>query len=250
MFILLQAAKNLVLPPGLLFLLYGLGVLLQRHHRRTGRALRFAAAGALYLLCTGPGAWLLVHPLESLEPPLANPAGAQAIVVLSAGSLRDSPEYPGRDIPDSIALPRIAYAAHLQRQTGLPILVSGGRLASQDLNSLAVGMQRVFEEDYRIPVRWREEASRNTAENARYSALLLKAAGVRRVLLVTDAMHMRRARLCFERAGLEVVAAPTHYLGRLDVRPTLLLPSAENLRRAWYASYEWLGLLAQLVHPA
>ena len=47
----------------------------------------------------------------------------------------------------------------------------------------------------------------------------LEAAGVRRILLVTHAMHMKRARDAFEAAGLEVVPAPTAWLGGGEAVP-------------------------------
>ena len=56
-----------------------------------------------------------------------------------------------------------------------------------------------------------EETSRNTAENARFSAELLRERGVGRVLLVTSAMHMARAKVFFEREGIKVIPVATDY---------------------------------------
>jgi uncharacterized SAM-binding protein YcdF (DUF218 family) len=196
------------------------------------------------VLSTGAGSWLLVHPLESLEPVLgAVPPAAQAIVVLSAGRVRNSPEYGGDPAPDFTALKRMAYGAYLYRQRRLPLLVTGG-LATGDAGEepLAIGMQRVYEEQFGIPVHWVEPASRTTAENARFSAAMLKQAGIGHIILVTDAVHMRRARLAFERQGIAVTPGPTFYQepGRFD--PLRLWPAEENLRRSHAALYEWLGL--------
>lgn len=46
-------------------------------------------------------------------------------------------------------------------------------------------------------------------ENARFSAAILAPLGVTRILLVTDAFHMPRARRAFAIAGLDPIAAPT-----------------------------------------
>jgi uncharacterized SAM-binding protein YcdF (DUF218 family) len=237
--------KIILLPPGCLLLLYALGVMLGRIRPRLGRIARHGAVALLYVLSTGAGAWLLAHPLESLEPALGAGAvpPAQAIVVLSAGRIKHSPEYGGRAMPDFITLERIAYSAHLTRRTGLPLLVTGGLLSdAPDDEALAIGMQRVFESQFRLPVRWLETASRNTAENARFSAAILRRAGVGHVILFTDALHMRRARLEFERAGLAVTPGPTFYAEPAKFDPRRLLPSVENLRRSHYALYEWLAL--------
>jgi uncharacterized SAM-binding protein YcdF (DUF218 family) len=236
--------KVLVLPPASLLALYGAGWLLQRRRPRLAAACRHGAVLLLYLLSTGVGAWLLAHPLESLEPVLASraPAPAQAIVVLSAGRIRHSPEYGGRAMPDFITLERITYGAHVARATGLPLLVSGGLLADDDSETLATGMKRVFEDEFHVPVRWAETASRNTAQNATLSAHMLRSDGVAHIILVTDAMHMRRARLAFERAGLAVTPAPTFYVEPGPFEPRRLMPTIENLRRSHYALYEWIGL--------
>ena len=50
-----------------------------------------------------------------------------------------------------------------------------------------------------------ESASRNTAENALYSARILREAGWHRVVLVSHRTHLFRARLVFRLAGIAVV---------------------------------------------
>jgi uncharacterized SAM-binding protein YcdF (DUF218 family) len=60
---------------------------------------------------------------------------------------------------------------------------------------------------------------------------------------VTDAMHMARARAAFERAGLEVVDAPTMFFTGQARSLHAWVPSAEGLRRSWYALYELIGNL-------
>jgi uncharacterized SAM-binding protein YcdF (DUF218 family) len=238
--------RSFLAPPACLFLLYFFGLLLSRKWPRPGRALSLAAISILLIFSTNIGAYLLCQPLEALEQPLRSPltSGAQAIVVLTAGRISDAPEYGGKDIPDYVALARAGYAAKLYRETGLPLLVTGGIGPEDGYNeSLAAGLARALQQQFGVPVRWTEERSKNTAENASYSALLLKQAGVQRILLVTDAMHMRRARLAFEKQGFSVVAAPTMFFSENKMRLQGLIPGAENLRRSCYAVYEWMGLL-------
>jgi uncharacterized SAM-binding protein YcdF (DUF218 family) len=57
-----------------------------------------------------------------------------------------------------------------------------------------------------------EPRSRNTVENARETARLLHARGLRSVLLVSDRVHLPRAALLFRLAGLRVA-------GRAGVPP-------------------------------
>jgi uncharacterized SAM-binding protein YcdF (DUF218 family) len=243
--------RDLILPPASLFLLIAIGLLMWRRWPVAGRVLAGAALAALTFLSTTAGARFFVAPLERLTTPLKSMDGtrAQAIVVLAAGRLQHAPEYQGRDIPDYTALARLRYAARLQRHTGLPLLVTGGNGTSgadpdadDQAYSKADAMAVALREDFGIPVKWVEGKSRDTAENAALSAALLHADGVRRVLLVTDAMHMARARVAFERAGLDVIPAPTMFFSNQPQRASSWLPSAEGMRRSWYAVYELLGI--------
>lgn len=247
MFILVGALKELLLPPGGLILMFAIGVVAGRRHPLLGKWLCGGAIVLLYVLSTGAGSWLLARPLELLEPTLdASQAAtrAQAIVVLSAGRIKRSPEYGMQNVPDFVALERMTYAAHLARISRLPLLVTGGTIsADNDDEPLALGMARVLESAFGLPVRWTETRSINTAENASMSAAILKREGITRVVLVTNAMHMRRARIVFERQGLTVIAGPTFYAAARPFNPGELTPTVENLRRSYYALYEWLGLL-------
>jgi uncharacterized SAM-binding protein YcdF (DUF218 family) len=239
-----QFAHVVLLPPMSLFLAMLAGWLLRRRWPRAGRALWGGGLAALVVLSTDAGARLLVRPLENLTAPLAAGAEkqAQAVVVLAAGNMEHAPEYGGNS-PDSIALARLRYGARLQHRSGLPLLVTGGNaIPERGVPPKAEAMARALREDFRTPVQWVESASATTAENAELSARLLKPAGVRTVLLVTDAMHMPRARRVFERAGLQVVAAPTVFRAWGPLSASSFLPSADALASSYYAVYEWIGL--------
>lgn len=240
-----EIPRELILPPSSLFLLMAIGLLVRRRHALAGRIITGGALVALFVLSTTAGARLFVRPLEQLTAPLQvlHNTGAQAIVVLAAGRVRDAPEYDGRDIPDYVALARLRYAARLQRATKLPVLVTGGNGLVDDTSwSKADAMAAALRDDFGVPVKWVEGKSRNTAENAAFSATLLRPDRVRRILLVTDAMHMARSRTAFQRAGLDVVAAPTLFFSQAPVTAGSYLPSAEGLRQSWYAIYELLGI--------
>jgi uncharacterized SAM-binding protein YcdF (DUF218 family) len=88
----------------------------------------------------------------------------------------------------------------------------------------------------------RERESRDTRENALYSAILLRGKGVRSILLVTSGFHMRRAVPLFEAQGFRVIPAPTDFQ-RLVGKPALprWLPTADDLVRTTYAIREFVG---------
>ena len=242
--------RELILPPANLFLLIAVGLAMWRWWPRAGRTVAGTGLAALVFLSSTAGARFFVAPLERMTAPLQAPerAGAQAIVVLAAGRVQRAPEYGGRDIPDYVGLARLRYAAHLQRRTGLPVLVSGGvganvaRAEQDGATALGDAMAVALREDFGVPVKWIEARSRDTGENAAFSAALLRADGVKRILLVTDAMHMPRSRAAFERAGLDVVSAPTIFFSHQRQPLGAWVPSAEGMRRSWYAIYELLGI--------
>jgi uncharacterized SAM-binding protein YcdF (DUF218 family) len=91
--------------------------------------------------------------------------------------------------------------------------------------------------------RWTETASRDTAENASFSARILRGEGVTRVLLVTHALHMKRAQSEFEASGMRVIPAPTGFVHGKGVGDAFFgaMPSAGTAYAGWLATHEWLG---------
>jgi uncharacterized SAM-binding protein YcdF (DUF218 family) len=185
------------------------------------------------------------------EPALAEAQWAslaqrgEVIVVLGSGREEADPAW-GSDQPSVTAIERLRYAARLQRASGLPVLISGG-LHYGEPPSEAGLMADVLQRDFAVPTRWREERSRSTWENAQFSAELLREQGIRRVVLVTQAAHMPRARWCFERAGLEVVAAPLGFLGVANARPLGgWLPEGKAL---WQSTRLLNEALGQVIYP-
>lgn len=244
--------RLIVMPPTSLLLLVAIGYLMRRRWPRAGQLLSRIAIVTLLVISTNAGSLLLVAPLENMATTLtdARHSGAQAIVVLSAAMVEGAPEYGGLDAPDAVTLVRLQYGAWLQHQSGLPVLVSGGVVpGTPSARSLGAMMARTLREDFRTPVTWIEDQSETTEQNAIYSARILKAAGIKRVLLVTHAMHMARSRESFEREGIEVVQAPTMYYSHGKLSPFMLLPSAQGLYRSHYALHEWIGLLWYRIKP-
>lgn len=235
-----------LLPPLNLAFLAVIGLCIARRRRGLGHTIVLLALSLLLVLSTGAGSRLLVTPLERMHAPLAAPRqaaeAAGAIVVLSGGRLENLGEYGGEAIPATIALLRVHYAAHLHRQTGLPILVTGGTPHGSEVSEAAV-MARVLREHYRVPVRWLEEKSNNTAQNAQYSAALLAAQGVTRILLVTDAIHMPRSVAIFRKTGLDVVPAPTAAMSASPLLARDYIPDGAGLQQSHYAMHEWIGML-------
>jgi len=235
-----NAIAAALLPPGSLILLLLSGLTLVRRRPVLGRSLIAVGLAALYTLSTQYVADFL---LQALEPAPADPVAqgaAQAIVVLGAGTYFDAPEY-GATTVTAQALVRLRYAAHLHRITRAPLLVSGGSPPGAPAAE-AAHMAAVLRRDFQVPVQWREERSRTTLENARFSQEILSKAGIRRIYLVTHAWHMRRAQLAFEHAGFEVVPAATAYTTRFRLTLLDFVPDARALRDSGTFFHEAIGI--------
>jgi uncharacterized SAM-binding protein YcdF (DUF218 family) len=87
-----------------------------------------------------------------------------------------------------------------------------------------------------------EAVSSRTAENAREVAAILRAEGASSALVVTSALHARRAKLCFEREGIEVGMAPVPRIhGEPPERSSLLSQLLHEYAGLFY--YRWRGWL-------
>ena len=214
--------KQLLLPPGILLLLLVLAWWLRRSCPRL--------AGVLFALGLG-GFWLMSLPVMvqwsarvlEREPALARSEWstlalrADAIVLLGSGREQGDPAW-GSDQPTGIGLERQRYAARLAKASGLPVLVSGG-LHYGVPPSEAQLMADSMRDDFGVEVRWKEEQSRTTWENAQMSADILLPLGIKRVVVVTQAWHMSRSKWSFEQSGFDVVPAPVGFWSVDNGRP-------------------------------
>ncbi len=244
-FLLSKFVAAWLLPPGGLILGLGLGLALRPAWRLGGNLLIALSLAALVALTSPPVAHLLTSGLDRYPPVTAEALEKhrpQAIVVLSADRRRAAAEYGG-DTVGSATLERLRYGVHLKRATGLPLLFSGGSVTGNDDFSIAFVMKEAAVDDFRVPVMWVEEESRNTWENALYSAAVLEHEGISRILLVTHAYHMPRSMACFLAAGMEPLAAPTGLTGPLEMKATDWIPSSSALMASTLALHEYLGMV-------
>lgn len=244
-----KVVGGLLLPPTCIVLSLVLGLWLLRRRPRLGYYWMALTTLAFFLLSTPWVGNRLLHAMESVRavrPPYAHQA--QAIVVLGGGTFDYAPEWGGPTL-SHMSLERLRYAAHLHRQTGLPLLVTGGK----PNNHIAEGviMAAALERDFSVKARWIEDQALDTEGNAEYSMRLLRAAGITRAYVVSHPWHLPRALPQFEGRGLQAVPAPTAYTPVPDFGPLSALPSGfgalcsylafrEAVGRAAYAVSDWL----------
>ena len=247
--------KQLLLPPGVLFLLLIAAWWLRRSRPRLAACCFGLGLGGLWLMSLPVVTQWAARALET-EPALATEQWASlaqqadAIVMLGAGRERNDPAWGGVDQPTGVALERVRYAARLAKASGLPLLTSGGLHYGSPPSEAQIVAQSL-QDDFGLAARWQEGRSRTTWENARMSAEILEPEGIRRVVVVTQAWHMQRARWSFEAAGFSVVPAPTGFLGVDNSVPLGgWLPEARAFWRNGQLLNEAIGLLGyRLFYP-
>ena len=243
-------------PLGLFFLGLAAGWLLRRARMKAlsilGTLAIAVSVASLWLLSLGVATRLVGVGLErpweregEMHGSIGSMPDADAIVLLGGGvgsheKCRAPELYSGAD--------RVWQAARLYNSKraaipGMKVFCTGGGCEDAAIPLLV---------DLGVPREaiWFSEDPRNTAEEA---ALIRSEIGREspRVLLVTSAWHMSRAKMLFERAGFEVVPAPTDFEMNCAYEKDLELgdffPSADALLRNSYAVKEWVALFCYKV---
>lgn len=248
----------LLLPPVPFILLMLVGTRLAFVRRGWGWLLVLLGALSLWLASTAGFARVLSDML--LRPPAAlSPERIEAwraavkarepvaIVVLGGGSKPLAPEYGVSNLNDR-SLERLRYGLWLGRETGAPVAFSGGvgwALGDTVTTPEAQIAARIAQQEFARPLKWTEERSRDTRENAIYSTELLKAQGIRRVLLVTHQRHMPRALKVFAEAsagsGISIEAAPIDVLNTPLQQPRSWMPTTSGAATVREIAHELLG---------
>jgi uncharacterized SAM-binding protein YcdF (DUF218 family) len=154
--------------------------------------------------------------------PLSSPAPADAVVVLGAGVGPDgvlSDPSLRRLVGGLVLLHRGLAPRLILMGPGAPGGPVEARVRAELASDLGVPSSAIVV----------EAGGLTTRQEAALASERLRALGGRRVLLVTGAHHMPRARLLFERAGLEVVPAPVVETSPEAERPDARLALARLL---------------------
>lgn len=245
MFILKKCISTALLPPGTFIMILLISAWwLSRKHRPLAAGNCILLALLIWTLSTTTMAEALLSRLEDGLTIPVRPRGD--VIVLLGGGIHDKvPDLTGSGAPSDSMMARMVTAVRLQRQLGVPILVSGGEVyAGRSAEALVV---RRFLLDLGVPYRQilLEERSRDTIENARFSKVILQQHGYRQPLLVTSAFHMKRSLEAFRLEGVALTPVPANFITAKE-RTTIwpdLLPEAGALQGSATALREYLGLL-------
>ena len=243
----------LLLPPVPLLLLMLIGARLILPRRGLGWLVIVTSVALLWVTnCTGTAQLLSQFALRP-PPPLssdrikelkAEAKGPVAILVLGGGLEPFAPEYGVSNL-NSRSLERLRYGMWLSRETGLPVGFSGGVGWGQgDGTPEARIASQIAANDFGRPLKWIEENSRDTRENAARSVPLLRKAGIKHIVLVTHGWHMPRSMAAFEVAAggdMRIEAAPMGLAQRTDLPVLEWIPTSDGTTRVRTVLRELIG---------
>jgi len=238
----LVAPINIALIGGLL------GMVLLGRYPRLGRALGTLSLSFLLIVGVAPVGMALLRPLEARFPsPPANAAAPFGIIVLG-GAMDDDVGAARGQVILTDGGSRLTEGALLAKRFPLAKLVyTGGSPSILNPESEEAAQARGLFLGLGIPPERIEieTKSRNTDENARFTAAMLKPEKGQVWWLVTSAYHMPRSMGLFRKAGFDVVAYPTDFRSTgaaRDFKPAH--DSVDGLKLFNLATHEWVGLAA------
>jgi uncharacterized SAM-binding protein YcdF (DUF218 family) len=170
---------------------------------------------------------------------------ADVIVVLGCGHI-ESDYVPLSSRYQSCSMRRVVHAILLHRESGLPIVFSGGKMPGNRYSEAHYNRYLALKLGVYIENTFLSLGAIDTAGEA---VVLAETWESKDVVLVTSASHMKRAMAYMTRAGIRVHPSPTDH--SIKVRSIDLvsiyayLPRWSGLKRTGSAIYERLGLLSQ-----
>ena len=241
---------GVVTPSNFLILLavVGAALLFVARWHRFGRILVALAAVGLVLGGLAPLSALLALPLENRFPAFtADDRPVAGIIVLGGAVDTGASDRRNQIVLNDAGERHIAMADLARRYPEARLVFSGGGMTQEGGPNSEAGVVGRFADSQGLP-RTRlilEDRSRNTHENAAFTAGMVRPHPGERWLLVTSAWHMPRAVGCFRKAGFDVTAYPVDYRteGWSDLRHLNDFASRGLLLLDLMAK-EWIGLVA------
>jgi uncharacterized SAM-binding protein YcdF (DUF218 family) len=247
-FTLSKLVLPVVVPSNLIAVIIGLGVLATAtQFRRFGLVLSILGAILLFAFGLGPiGVWSVGLLENRFERPGADLAAPDGIIVLGGAISPEMLQYRAVLMPQGARMTEAVMLA--RRFPEVRVIFTGGSADSSI--SEAEAAKQFFTAIGLSPERTiYETRSRNTSENAAFTAKLIALQPGTRWLLVTSAFHMPRAIGAFRHVGFNVIPWPADYLSLGGLRE-LAAPTesvSEGLRLFDVGAKEWMGLLAYRV---
>lgn len=241
----------MILPPGifiLTLLLLAVGVIYKKKYKFIGGAIvlitisMYITSIPIFANCLDK---YIDHIFQRQLPPV-NAKVAVAVVVLAGGSSRDENGQPFQ--PSIITMERLYAAVKLSKEHPMCkfLIMSGCDVYDESVIPVAVVMRDAAKTmDCRADIII-EDKSRNTDENLKYSAEIVKKLGVKHVVIITSNSHIKRAMefaYQYMPDDVKLYAYPSGGYEKRDVKltPEMFLPDVQALSESCVAIKELIG---------
>lgn len=242
MFELKKLITAMILPPFNILILWIMALILAKlNFKKLSRISTALGIALLYVLSIPFTAQTLKDSLITEDHLTLNDYKQAQAIVLLGGGLRDSKELYAPLASTAIQLERLRYTAYLQKETGLPLLITGASpTGAVEAKVSAEELQNFFN----VPTTWIEPQALTTKENAFYTKQMLEKENISKIILVTNEWHMKRAKLLFQQQGFDVLPAsvgegitPDEY----GLNMMHFVPQGGALAKNMQLLKEWIG---------
>lgn len=238
--------QSFILPPFNSIILIIIGIWLLNKSKEVGKAIIVVSCITLYMQSTPFFVYTLAGVIEQPSISQQQLDTTQALVILGGGIRNNAYEYPSKLSPNSFTLVRLQYAAFLAKQNTQKLIIVSGGIAAPGKHSEAEIMKDTLQKTFKVtnPILV-EEKSRNTDENAKYVAQILKQLNITKIAVVSQAFHLSRATALFRKYGIIAIPASTDYMGHYDrlLSTANFIPDAGTMANCAALLHELFGYI-------
>lgn len=214
------------------------------YRKKTAMEFLFVSVAIFWIFTTPIVSSYMLGSMEQqfLPVPINESPQADAIVVLG-GSVA-VPDRPRIEVELTDTSDRILHAARLYRAGKAPLVIATGGASNSPPEAYVM---KALLKEWGVPGKRivMETKSLNTYQNAVNTKPLLDKLRLKKVLLVTSAIHMPRALATFQTLGIHAIPSPTDYLEayRKNYEITDFMPDIHAIGKTSMVIKEVLGMM-------
>ena len=235
---------SFVMPPGL-FILVFLVLTVYLILKTRSKLIKIAAVLTLILfvfMSTAPGVRLLLIPLENYAEEVSVQEDQDYPIVVLGGGVYYKDQNNAQLSVHS--LQRLVKGYQIHKETGAPLIYSGGiAIGQENLSEADIAENFLLSLGMDVEKYSAEERAQSTYENGLYVKRWMDNNDFEKVYLVTSAYHIFRSSVVFEAQGIEFL--PVHSGFIYDHKFSWLdyLPNRGALNVNMSALHEWIGVV-------
>lgn len=140
---------------------------------------------------------------------------------------------------------RIRYGVFIHKKYNIPILVSGGDVFNIGYKEADI-MKNIIEKEYNTKVKFIENGSKTTDENAKFVSNIIKENNIKSIFLISNSWHLKRATFLFKKynSNIKIHACSGYYYSNKSfyVNYKDFLPSMKSFYFHEVNLREWIAL--------